>query len=230
MDLGIYGLALPFPDENKTLMDVLTMKTLKTFSQYYPHVVRLDLDLNNDFKCLKSHYNESIYQIPDVFGDRKIMYIRKVDQNNKLLGNGFLNPIMDESLDMYDSLMMAQAGANLLSTAVPSFTFKYMQPNLLYLYNMTTMANQLTIEFALEHFENFSSIPNTAWGSFEELAVLDIKKFLYGVLKRYDNMQTAIGNIALHIDDWSGADSERKDLLERWKDNYHIDAEQFYII
>ena len=178
----------------------------------------------------KVYYNESIYEIPNVFGDRKILYIRKVTQQNKLLGNGILNPIMDESLDMYDSLMMAQAGANLLSTAVPSFTFKFVEPNLLYLYNMTTMANQLSIEFALEHFDNFSSIPNTAWQSFEQLAILDIKQFLYGVLKHYDSLQTAHGTINLHIDDWSSAKDDREALLDKWRDVYHMEADQFIII
>lgn len=229
MDLGIFGLALPFDDEEKTLMDVLRLKTIRTYSQFFPHKIRLDLDLN-DLKCIKSHYNESIYEIPDIFGGRKILYISKVDQQSKLLGNGYLNPLFDDSMDMYNSVMMAQAGMNLMSTVIPSFTFKYVEPNLLYLYNLTTMANKVTIDFAVEHFDNFSSIPNTAWHSFEELAILDIKQFLYGVLKRYNNLQTAHGTIDLHIDDWSNAESERKDLIEKWRDVYHMEAEQFIII
>jgi hypothetical protein len=229
MDLGIYGITLPFPDENKTLMDVVKLKTLKTFNQFYPHIIRLDLKLD-DFKLIKNNYTECIYEIPDIFGGREILYVRKVEQRNKLLGSGYLNPLFDESLDMYNSLMMAQAGANLMSTAVPSFTFKFLQPNLLYLYNMSTMASEVTIEFAVEHFENLASIPNTAWHSFEELALLDIKQFLYGVLKRYDSLQTAHGTINLHIDDWSGAEAERKDLIEKWRDVYHLETEQFFII
>jgi hypothetical protein len=229
MDLGLYGIALPFPDENQILHNTIKLKTIKTFSQFYPHVMRLDINLD-DFNCIKSHYNESIYEIPDVFAGRRIMYIRKIDQKNKLLGNGYVNPVLDDSMDMYNSLMLGQAAANLTSAAVPPFTFKYIEPNLLYLYNMTTMANELTIEFALEHFDNLVSIPATAWQSFYDLALLDIKDFLYGVLKHYDQLQTAYGTITLKIDDWQQAASDRKDLIEKWRDLYHLDTEQFFII
>lgn len=229
MDLGLYGIALPFEKENEMLEKTLKLKTLKTFSQFYPHVMRLDLSLN-ELKVIKSHYNESIYEIPDIFGDRKIMYIRRIDPKSKLLGNGYLNPVIDDSLDMYNGLMMGQAAANLLSTATPPFTFKFLQPNLLYMYNMSTMASELTIEFAVEHFDNLSSIPNTAWQSFYDLALLDIKQFLYGILKRYDSLQTAHGTINLHIDDWSNAESERKELIAHWRDVYHLEGEQFFII
>jgi hypothetical protein len=229
MDLGIYGISLPFEDENKVLHQTLKLKTIKTFSQFYPQILRLDMDLD-DLVCLKSHYNESIYQLPDVFGDRQVMYVRKIEQKNKLLGNGYVNPVLDDSLDMYNSLMLGQAAANLTSAATPPFTFKFLAPNLLYLYNMSTMAGQLTIEFGLEHFDNLMSVPATSWESFYELALLDIKHFLYGVLKHYDEIETAHGRINLKIDDWANAQSERKDLIEKWRDVYHLDTEQFFII
>jgi hypothetical protein len=229
MDLGIYGIALPFEKENDELHKVLKLKTIKTYSQFYPHIMRLDLKLD-DLRCLKSHYNESIYELPDVFGDRRLLYVRKVEQRNKLLGNGYMNPVLDDSMDMYNSLMMGQAAANLTSAATPPFTFKFVGPNLLHLYNMSTMANELTIEFGLEHFDNLASVPNTAWESFYELALLDIKHFLYGVLKHYDQLQTAYGTINLHIDDWSSAEADRKELLNQWRDVYHLDTEQFFII
>lgn len=229
MDLGLMGLKLPFENEEEQLHKVLKLKTIKTFSQFYPHIMRIDLKLNS-LKQLKNHYEESIYEIPDIFGDRKILYVRKVEQKNKLLGSGYLNPVFDDSIDLYGSIMMGQASANLMSTIMPPFTFKFVQPNLLYLYNISSLANEITVEFGVEHFDNLSSIPNTAWESFYELAILDVKKFLYGILKHYDEMQTAYGTVRLNIEDWSNADSERRDLLERWRDVYHLDTEQFFII
>lgn len=229
MDLGIYGISLPFDDPDKSLTEVLNLRSIKTFSQFYPHVIRIDLKLDQ-LRIVKSHYQESIYEIPDVFGDRKIMYVRKVEPKNKLAGSGYLNPVMDDSLDLYNSLMMGQASANLLSTATPPFTFKFVEPNLLHLYNMSTIANELTVEFALEHFPNLSSIPNTAWESFYELALLDVKRFLYNALKHHNELQTAYGTINMRIDDWSNAESDRKELIERWRDVYHLDTEQFFII
>jgi hypothetical protein len=229
MDLGIYGLSIPLENEEKKIHDVIKLKTIKTFSQFSPHIMRIDLDMKT-LKVLKSNYNESIYVLPDVFGDRKIITIRKVEQKNKLLGNGYVSPILDDSIDLYGGIMMGQAAANLSSTVIPPFTFKFTAPNLLHLFNMSTMANEATIEIGLEHHDNLMSIPNTSWESFYELAILDLKHFYYGILKHYNQLQTAHGTIDLHIDDWASAFQERKDLIERWRDMYHLDAEQFYII
>lgn len=229
MDLGIYGLSLPFENENKILHDVLKLRTITTFSQFQPHIVKIPLKLN-DMNCISSNYQESIYQIPDVFGDRRIMYIRRVEPRNKLLGSGYISPIFDGSIDIYNTIMSAQANADLLSAITPPFTFKFVGPNMLHLFNMTSMATELYVEFALEHADNFSTIPNTTWESFYELALLDIKRFLYGAMKHYTEIQTAYGNINLKIDDWANAEQERKDLLERWRDVYHLDVDQFIVV
>lgn len=229
MDIGIYGLALPFPDPEKTLYDVLKLKSIKTFSIFAPYAFRMDMDLNK-MNSIKKDYNESIYQLPDVFGDRRLIKIRRVEPNNKLLGQGYLDPYFADQFDVSEAMILGQANADLYSYAVPSYTFQFEHPNLLHLYNISSMANLVTIEFCLEHAENLSTIPNTSWNSFYELAVLDIKKFLFNIVKHYRNLQTAYGQIALQIDDWENADADRKELLNEWKDMYHIDDEQFNLI
>lgn len=229
MDLGIYGLALPFENPDQTLYDVIKLKSIKTFSPYQPHVMQLTLDLTT-MKCLKCQYNESIYEIPKIFGDRRLLYVRKVNARNKLLGNGYVNPTYDDSIDNFNTLMMTQANANLVSVAAPPITFKYQKPNLLYLYNMATMYGEVDVEVALEHMANLASIDDMAFESFYDLASLDIKMFLYNTLKHYTEIQTAYGTISLKIDDWASAESDRKDLLNGWKDLYHLDTEQFFII
>lgn len=229
MDLGIYAIAIPIEDVNTSMMEVIKLRSLRTFSQYYPYVFRQDIDLTK-WTRIKDHYNESIYEIPEMMGGLRIMEIRKVDQQNKLIGGGTYSPLMDPSMDMYNDLALSNAGAHLMSSAAPPFTFRYEQPNLLYLYNSSTMSSQLTVEFAYEHAENLSTIKYTAWDSFYELALLDIKSFLYNSMKHYQDLQTAYGTISLKIDDWASAAQERKDLLSQWNENVHIDSEQIYII
>lgn len=229
MNLGIYGINLPFENETQILTDVIRLKTLKIFSIYSPWIQKVEISVN-DMKCIRSSFQESVYELPDIFGERQIIYVKKVTPRNKLLGNGYLSPLYDGSVDIYYDAMNMQAQANLLSTVAPTFTFKFDEPNVLYLYNMSSIASDLVIEVALEHADNFASIPFTSYDSFLELAELDIKQFLYGFLKHYSDIQTAFGSFNLKIDDWSNAESERKDLLERWRDNYHLDTEQFIII
>lgn len=229
MDLGIYSIALPMENVNEALFEVIKMRTIKTFSQYYPHTIERDVKLD-EWQIVKSHYNESIYQIPDMFEDMRIIEVRKVNQKNKLIGGATFSPVFEPSIEMYTNAAQMKAGADLMSTIAPPFTFKYTQPNLLHLYNVATMSSELSIEFAFEHHDNLTTIPYTAWESFYELALLDVKRFLYNSMKHYNELQTAYGTIMLRIDDWANAESERKDLLSVWSDSYHMDSEQFYII
>ena len=60
--------------------------------------------------------------------------------------------------------------------------------------------------------------------SFYELVKLDIKTFLY------NNIQTSFATLNLMIDDWSCAEQERRDLVEIWTDEYHLEDDQFVII
>ena len=180
--------------------------------------------------CLESLYTKSKYELPDIFGDRRILYIQNVSPRSKLLGNGYLSPSYDDNVDSYEGLMMTQANANLVSMAAPAITFKFESPNIMYLYNFATSYGEVTISFAVEHAPNLSSISATTWQTFYELATFDIQAFLYNTLKHYSEIQTAYGTINLKIDDWSSAASERKDMLEKMKDLFHLDNLAFYVI
>lgn len=230
MDLGIYGLRLPYENGDQALIDVINLKTIKTFSTFSPFVTTKSVDLTKDLKCEKEEYTESVYVLPEIFGDREIMYIRTINLKSKLLGNGFISPTFDGSIETYNMLMQTQANANLASVAAPAITFKFVKPNKLHLYNVATAYGMIDIEFAIEHAANLSTIPMTSWDSFYELALLDIKRFLFNTLKHYTELQTAYGNINLRIDDWSSAESDRKDLIDRWRDSYHLDVESLFII
>lgn len=230
MDLGILGLRLPFENDDDALMDVIKLKTLKTFSIFLPQVREISIDLTKDLECIKEEYTESIFILPNLFSDREIMYIRKITPKSKLLGNGFISPTFDGSIETYNMLMMTQANANLASVAAPAITFKFEAPNKLYLYNMATAYGVIDIEFAVEHAQNLSTIPVTAWETFYELALVDVKRFLYNTMKHYSELQTAYGTINLRLDEWSNAESERKDIIEKMRDLYHLETEQFFII
>ena len=230
MDLGIHGISLPFDDPDKTLIDVIKLKSIKTFSIFHPYILKVDLNLN-ELKALQSNYQESIYEIPDIFGEKRILYIRNVTPKNKYYGAAqYMTPVFDGSIEDYYNLMMGQAQANLTSTIAPPITFKFTHPNKMHLFNMSTMWGEISVEFALEHASNLSTIRPTAYQSFYELALLDVQIFLYNILKHYNEIQTAYGTINLRIDEWSGAKSERDSLIERWRNNFHIDIDPIYIV
>ena len=78
--------------------------------------------------------------------------------------------------------------------------------------------------------KSLASIPETAREAFMELALLDVKMNLYPTMKQYSTISTSLGNIDLKIDDWGNAESERKDLINRYDDTYHLDFRPMYYI
>lgn len=228
MDLGIYALKLPFENPDKALMDVIRLKTLKVFSIYQPFVTEISVDLERELEAIKTDYTESCYILPDL--GQEYVSVRAVKPKSKLLGGGYVTPVFDGSINTYNALMMTQANADLASIAAPPITFKFEAPNKLYLYNFATMYGKMDLVVGLTHAENLSTIPFTASESFYDLAFLDIKQFLYNALKHYRELQSAYGTVSLQIDDWSNAESERRDLIEKWRDTYHLDTTNWHII
>jgi hypothetical protein len=228
-DLGIYGLVLPLKNGDNDIAETIKDTTRPTFSRFFPDDPKITLKLS-ELEIIKNQYQESIYIIPDIFGKRDIISIKKVSPRSLLLSGGYYAPYIDSSPELYYGMMMAQANADLISAAAPPFTFKFKEPNQLWLYNITTMYGELDIEFNVVHADNLSTVKTSTYETFYELAVIDIKNFLYGALKHYKNIQTAYGTITLEIDDWANAPNDRKDLVERWRDVYTLEQEQIYVI
>lgn len=231
MDLGIYGLKLPFDNPDETLVDVLRLKTLKTFSIFSPVIEIESHDLGRMETVGKEDYTRTIYIIPRKYSDRQIIYVRNVLPRNKLAGNGYIAPVFDGSIGTFLDLAMTQANADLVSIAAPPITFKFVAPNQLWVYNFATNYGDVEIEIGYSHSNNFTTIPETSYESFYDLALIDIKRFLFNAMKHYKEINTAYGTISLRIDDWENAESERKDLIERWRDVYHLETQdQFMVI
>ena len=77
------------------------------------------------------------------------------------------------------------------------------------------------------HDKNLNSITTTMEESFHNLAVLDVKDALYQMMKHYNEIQTAYGNINMKIDDWQSAADQRKQLLDDWDNMYQMDIIPF---
>lgn len=225
MDLGIYTIALPFDNTDEVFRDVLKTKTIRIFSIYQPNTVRVPVNVL-DLKKLEDNNEKCTYLLPDVFNGKEILYVKRVDYdviNPENVGYYGGLPVNGSSLQ---SLIIANAAAHVSNQILPSMTFEYTYPRRLTLYN-AIKSHDLILEIALEHDENIASIPPTCAESFERLALLDLKTFLYNTLKHYTEIPSAFGNINLKIDEWSNAESERTQLLETWSNVYHMDIMPF---
>lgn len=232
MDLGVYGMALPFDNPDEVFKEVMELKTLPVFSQFSPYYFTLRVDLN-ELEVVEKTYEYTTYELPDVFGDREILFIRKKEEDytDTVSAYGYIDSARAINSLNWGDMMMAQAEANLASLAMPATTFEFVGPNMIKIYDKASLySNKIILQVALEHSKNLSTIPKTSYNSFYTLLSLDIKMMLYNNLKHYNDMQTAYGSINLKIDDWANAESERNELIKSWEDTYHLDVAQFIII
>lgn len=229
MDLGIYGLRLPFDNPDAAIMDVIRLRSLKTFSTFHPRVKRIEIDLTKDVEPITTSYNHASYRLPDTWGE--IVTVRFVEPKPYALGGGSqYAPMGAAGICTYYNMMDLQATADLMSTAAPPLTFDFEAPNILHLFNYAVTSGTIVVEFGFMHADNLSTITHMEYESFYELALLDVKNLLYNTMKHYDEIQSAFGTINLKIDDWANAADQRRDLIERWSDVYHLDTPVYYKI
>ena len=102
-------------------------------------------------------------------------------------------------------------------------TFEYLGENKVKLYGYPKC--MLSFSVACEHDPNGESIPDSCYDSFMELAILDMKVYLYNNLKYHREIPSAFGGVKMEIEDYQNAEAERNTLLDKWRDTYHADME-----
>lgn len=235
LDLGLVAMATPFDNLDELIREIVVVRTLPVFDELYPYIVPLQID-TNELEMLERRSESSIYRLPDVFGDAQIMMITHMepiydddryshDYNTSMFSYGVTPCIFG-----YQELMLAQAQANMLSASAKGTTFQFIPPNMIEIFSGYAMGNTYRLSIALSHADNLSTLPATCYGSFLKLATMDVKVYLYNTLIHYDNLSTAYGQLSLNIDRWSGAEDDRRALLEKWEQTYHLDLSNIYFI
>jgi hypothetical protein len=234
MQLGLYGITLPFKDETtgntipteNVIREVLTTVTIPEYSQFAPWKREGSIHIK-DMKCIDQ--KQAIYILPAFLTLTPIInviYIQLPQQNFR--GTfGDIAPAYGINRSV-QGVATSQAYMMLAGQMRSEPTFEYLGHNKIRLYGYPKTMVEIAV--ACEHDSNGESIPDSCYDSFMELATLDMKIFLYNNLKLYDEIPTAFGNIKLHIDDYNSAESDRTQLLDRWRDTFHVDAEyQFFM-
>lgn len=229
MGIGIYGIALPVIDIDDFIVQVLRDITLPTFSLFSPLKKRLYLSLDEMEKLEKNTTYES-YLLPERVN--RILYVKDVKYDDRSLAyDGYLGgPVITRSsgYDAFKTVTIGNQLRHMMDEVLPTITFHFEAPRTIYLYNVV-QSRRLIFELCCEHDKSFMSISPTAEESFFELAILDVKDNLYGMVKHHTTLQTALANIDLKIDDWANAKEERKTLVEQWKDSLPLDfAKEYY--
>ena len=227
MQLGLYGITLPFKDEvtgettptENVIRDVIVTTTIPIYSQYVPWLREGVANLNSLKRIDES---KQIYLLPEFLTTTPVMYISDITMpmhsNRGTYGDiapayGINRSVQGVATSMAYMMVAGQMRAE------PTFDDLGEKKVRLYGYPKT----DLNFIIACEHEPNGETIPAGCYDSFMQLATLDVKMFLWNTLKLYDKVASAHGVIDLKIEEFQGADAERTALLAQWGDLFHLD-------
>lgn len=235
LDTGLMVMATPFENLDELIKEIIVTRTLPVFDEMYPYKVPLQID-TNELELVERRSESDVYVLPDVFGDAQIMMITdlKPTYDDERRTNSYNSSMFaygtSPCIYGYQDIMLAQAQSNMLSSVTKGTTFNFLPPNMIEIFSEYAMGNKYRLTVALSHAENLSTIPATCYTSFLKLATLDVKVYLYNTLIHYENLQTAYGQLSLNIERFSGAEDDRRALMEKWESTYHLDLTEIYFI
>lgn len=226
-ELRLFAIKFPYDNLDEKLIEILKVKTLPSFSIKCPFFETYDFDIRK-LKKVTGDYKRAEYIIPPLYGDRTIVFIRDVSETGDTSYDDYIDYNRFGSPCMFQDVLMAQASADLHSTVSPSVHFNFKAPNRMILFNVSSIYTQrIRVELALSHKIDMSTIPFSQYEAFMELALLDVKRILYADICMFSDISTPVGTYNMKIvDDWSSAESDRRELIKQWKESHSFTAKQ----
>lgn len=229
MQLGLYNITLPFKDEitgqtiptENVIRDVITTVTIPIYSEFVPWIREGTINIKN-LKVVDKH--NGVYMLPAFLTLTPVKYVSEVSLpfHNTRGTYGDIAPAYGINRSV-QGVITSQSYMMVAGQMRAEPSFEYLGENKIKLYGYPK--TELSFKVACEHEPNGESIKDSCYDSFMELAILDVKHFLYNTLKLYDGIPTAFGNINLKIDDYQSAESDRNALLDKWRDSFHLDMD-----
>lgn len=231
---GLQTIALPFKEPVEVIIKNILQTTLRSFSQLKPFIKegyehRKNLRSPNDFD---KHL--SIYLLPEFLTTTPVqdacVYMAggvrsNMEQSNTsafTVGSPFVG---FGSYYPQDILNATQTGAAINKyagiTSKPP-TSKWLGFNKVQLFDFPDDA-YLKFSVKCDHDENGETIPESQREAFIRLVTLDVQRTLYAHLKNMTNVGSAFKDIQLKIDEWSGAEAARNELMKEWNETFHFD-------
>lgn len=227
MMLQQHQITFPFKDEStgaqipaeNVIYNVLSTMTIPMYSQFVPWKRTCIGDLSK-MECLDQ--SRSLYRLPKEITDTPILYVIEIkppfNNSRATLGSYVQSRIFSYSAQATATAMGYRMAAGQMRHE-PSWELA--EGDTIYLYGWPRIPLQFTV--ACEHLPNGETIPPGCFDSFTQLAQLDLEVFTYNALKNYEGLPSAHGQVSLGIQDWAQSKSERENLLEKWRDTYHLD-------
>ena len=182
---------------------IITQESLKTFSKFFPYVLRISID-----DSLAIPGKAGFYKIPNLDMLESIRMRMMFGNNSYAFTNGSsaipmtLNPI---SAQLYDDY---------LSAVATPMTWRFWAPNVLERYPKQGTFNNLVIEVDAMHPDHLRTIGIKMRDHFYRLALLDVLVSLQPLRHRFETISSEYGPVALFLEKIDSAPADRDALLQ----------------
>lgn len=226
--LGTKPLMLPKEINKDTWVDeVIIPDTLMTFSRYFPHMVRVNVDTKSNNK--KNGYyiiDNALVGGVDILGVRDIAWdVYGRDGLTQQSGIGMYDYLSAYNNYSMDDVMLLQARADMTSVFNNSIFVDFKYPNMIKLSSVTGGditggLAEIPVDLFVVHPSNLSTIPPTQMEIFEDLSTADVARFLVAYLQHYDGLETVFAGVDLKLSFIENYASRRDDIVQTLKESY----------
>ena len=216
---------VPMPVDDKDLVEHFELSTLREFSVRYPVIKEIWVTEGDALDLSQRSLSGTVtYQIPEKYwqGSEILDILHLMPGGYGSEANMYMPNVVLGSADaLLESIADIKMAAALGSMMTHAPTWRFDPPDRVTIYNGWT-SGSYRFEVAMRHDLSLATIPAGAFTNLRQLAVLDMKSYLYKKMKRITNLETGIGSIDLKIDDWESAEREMQDLLRDWDESVEL--------
>lgn len=206
IDLGFKFTAIELSHEE--IIDVIKLRTLPTFSKYFPYQERVVVRRSTDL--VEGYTNR--FHIRSEYDIININNVVNVNSRTFIADNisATPHPAYGQGLG---SFLERQVVSDLSSGSTNPSTWIYYHPNMIEIAPL--IGENMLIVCNVVHPDTFITIPTNMEEIFMELASIDVRASLYPIRNRFNNMETTFGQLDLFMESLESAKDERRELIER---------------
>lgn len=211
-NLGFDFMVLELTDEK--IMEYIKTYTLRDFSQYFPHVNKISLNLQLASNQVPGRSNEFYINDPE---GREILNVKEIyfDMSDYVMfGHPPIGPFTMEELRNW-ALDVSVAGmVKQFSSFDKSYEFRH--PNIVRISPVPNNITYCTVEYERIQADDFREIPNQFQVMFCQLALADIMILLGRIRKKYEGqLNTPWGNIPISAEIGEEGKELKRELTDK---------------